>query len=294
MDASVIGDRVRSSMNELTSAERKAARILLSAYPIAGLETLASFAERANVSAPTVMRFVNKLGFEGYPSFQRALHDEIQERMSSPLTLYDRRPTGDAGGDEFLSSAHDAFASSLGTTFARLDGAQLDAAVQLLAEPRRTVHTTGGRFSQMLAYYLYAHLQQLRPGTSHIADGPTPRHDRLTDLGTNDVLAVFDYRRYQPDTIAFAAEAARQGTRILLFTDPWISPIADVADHLLISDVGAPSPYDSIVPATALVETVVVGLINELGDTAQERVRSVERTRERFGWHGHQGEHDER
>jgi DNA-binding MurR/RpiR family transcriptional regulator len=292
MEVGVIGHRVRGSMNDLTGAERRAARVLLDAYPIAGLETLASFADRADVSAPTVMRFVNKLGFSGYPAFQRALRDEIQERMSSPLTLYDRRPDESAGGDALLDSAHDSFAASLRSTFERLDGARIDAAVRLLAETRRNVHTTGGRFSQMLAYYLYAHLQQLRPNTAHIADGPTPRYDRLTDLGANDILVVFDYRRYQPDTVAFAEAAAEQGTRVLLFTDPWVSPIADAAEHVLISEVAAPSPYDSIVPATALVETVIVGLVNHLGDPAQQRIREVERTRERFGWPGEQGAND--
>jgi DNA-binding MurR/RpiR family transcriptional regulator len=290
VDDVVIGDRVRGSMNDLTSAERKVARVLLSAYPIAGLETLASFAGRADVSAPTVMRFVNKLGFSGYPTFQSALREEIQERMSSPLALFDRRPHDAPGGDALLTSAHETFASTLRSTFARLDGEEIDTAVRLLARRRRTVYTTGGRFSQMLAQYLYAHLQQLRPNVAHIADGLTPRHDRLIDLGVSEILVVFDYRRYQPDTIAFAEAAARQGTPILLFTDPWVSPIADVAEHVLISDVAAPSPYDSIVAATALVETVIVGLINELGEEAQDRIAAVERTREQFGWPQQQGE----
>jgi DNA-binding MurR/RpiR family transcriptional regulator len=289
MEGAVIGDRVRDAMNDLTAAERKAARVLLSAYPIAGLETLASFAARAEVSAPTVMRFVNKLGFPGYPSFQEALREEVQARMSSPLVLYDRRPDRAASGEALLDLVHEAFADGLRSTFSCLDGQDIDEAVRLLAETRRRIVTTGGRFSQILAYYLYAHLRQLRPNTSCIAEGPTPRHDHLIDLGSSHLLVVFDYRRYQPDTIAFAQAASRQGARILLFTDPWMSPIADVAKHVLISEVAAPSPFDSLTAATALLETVIVALLNELGDEARERIGRIERTRSRFGWPEQQG-----
>ena len=47
--------------------------MLLASYPIAGLESVARFAERAHVSPPTVTRFITKLGFRGYPEFQETL-----------------------------------------------------------------------------------------------------------------------------------------------------------------------------------------------------------------------------
>ena len=82
-------------MASLSPAERKLARVLLATYPTAGLESVAKFAERAAVSPPTVTRFVAKLGFRGYPEFQRVLRDEVQARLSSPLARYrDARPGG--------------------------------------------------------------------------------------------------------------------------------------------------------------------------------------------------------
>jgi len=40
-----VGELVRQHLNSLSPAERKLARVLLASYPIAGLESVARFAE---------------------------------------------------------------------------------------------------------------------------------------------------------------------------------------------------------------------------------------------------------
>lgn len=278
-----VGELVRRSMDRLTPAERRVAHVLLAAYPIAGLETVAELGERAQVSGPTVMRFVQKLGFDGYPEFQRSLREEIQARISSPLTLYEHRPAG-LEGSELLESSLRTFSRALDATFTAVPPSELAAVVDLLADTRRRVLMTGGRFSQVLAYYLFAHLHQLR-SRSRLLDGtPASRMDALIDVGRRDVLVVFDYRRYQRDTVELAYRAARQGATLVLFTDPWLSPIAEVARHILASSVEAPSPFDSLVPGMALVEAVVAGLVTKMGGSGRARMERLEELRTGFAW----------
>src|SRR5258706_12770560 len=79
-----VGELVRHHLAGLSPAERKLARVLLASYPIAGLESVARFAERAGVSPPTVTRFITKLGSRGYPEFQEVLPHKEQNRLPSP------------------------------------------------------------------------------------------------------------------------------------------------------------------------------------------------------------------
>ena len=95
---------------------------------------------------------------------------------------------------------------------------------------------------------------------------------------------AFDYRRYQNSTIEFARRAARRGATVVLFTDPWLSPISEVAKHVLTSTIVAPSPFDSLVPAMALVETVIAGVAVKIGDSARSRMVELERLREGTTW----------
>jgi DNA-binding MurR/RpiR family transcriptional regulator len=65
-----VAERLRLRRGELTQAERKVARILMADYPVGGLDPIAKLAAAAGVSAPTVVRLVAKLEFDGYPEFQ--------------------------------------------------------------------------------------------------------------------------------------------------------------------------------------------------------------------------------
>ena len=89
MEAEVtVAERLRLRLGELTHAERKVARALMADYPVGGLDPVAKLAAAAGVSAPTVVRLVAKLGFDGYAEFQQSLKSEVSVRLSSPLQMH--------------------------------------------------------------------------------------------------------------------------------------------------------------------------------------------------------------
>ncbi|MFE1930614.1 MurR/RpiR family transcriptional regulator [Streptomyces sp. NPDC059474] len=147
-----------------------------------------------------------------------------------------------------------------------------------ICDPAKRIACFGGRFSQLLAEYLDLHLPMLPPGT--IVHTPTPGRDAgfRVDVGRRDVCVVFDFRRYQEDTVELARHAHEQGAKIVLLTDPWLSPAAEFADVVLPARVEAPSPFDSIVAPVALVETLVAAVHARLGPAAEERMRAAEDT----------------
>ena len=83
-----LAERIRDASSQLAPAERRVARTVLAGYPMAGLETVATLAERAGTSPPTVLRLLSRLGFDGYPAFQRAIKAELAARLTSPVDLY--------------------------------------------------------------------------------------------------------------------------------------------------------------------------------------------------------------
>ena len=176
------------------------------------------------------------------------------------------------------------FHAELDNTFAGLSESEFYAVVDLLADPRYTIWCTGGRFSQVFAFYLFAHLNMMRAGCRHIVAAPTPGWDELIDADRRTVLVAFDYRRYQNSTIEFARRAAEMGCQIVLFTDPWLSPIANVARHVLTSTVHGASPFDTMLPGLAVTETVVAGLSVRLGAQAMPRITELEGLRAGTTW----------
>jgi DNA-binding MurR/RpiR family transcriptional regulator len=119
-----------------------------------------------------------------------------------------------------------------------------------------------------------------------LRNGVQSRPDQLLDVGPKTVLMVHDVRRYQADTVRLARRAKERGAAVILMTDPWESPIAEFADHVLIAEVSAPSPFDSMVPAVALAEALIAGVMRRMGREGIRRIREIETLRDGFEWQG--------
>ncbi|MGV9456592.1 MurR/RpiR family transcriptional regulator [Streptomyces sp. NPDC003635] len=285
MATGTLADDIRLKLGTLSPAERKVARVLLAAYPAAGFETVATIAERAAVSAPTVLRFVARLGFNGFPEFQAALRAELDQRNASPLTLYEgtEDTTGDDSAAGLMARSAKLFSTAVAQTLAETPPHDLERAVALLSDRKRRITLVGGRFTHLLAQYLGLHLMQLRDDVHVLSERDVERAAALTRFGRRDVLVVFDYRRYESDKMALAQLVQERGGKVVVFTDTWLSPTSGHAEVVLPSQVTTPSPYDSLVPTVAVIETVVAGLITSLGDEAHQHMQHTEDVARRIG-----------
>src|SRR3954471_2202768 len=90
-----VSARTNAALADLSRAERRVGRALLADYPSAGLASAARLAERAEVSPPTVLRFAQSLGYEGFTDLQVALRAELSARSSGPIT---RLPDASSAG----------------------------------------------------------------------------------------------------------------------------------------------------------------------------------------------------
>ena len=275
-----IAESIRRGMGECSPAERKVARVLLAAYPSAGFETVARLAERAGVSGPTVLRFVQRLGYRGFPDFQEALRRDLDERSASPLRIHQSRPRTADGPQSLRDRAATIVGGAVQRTFDELSTHDLDRAVELIAGASGSVVIAGGRYSSLLGRVLALHLEQLRPRVRMLPEAPSARAAMSEDLGRRDVLVLFDYRRYEEQTLRLARSARTRHAPVVLFTDTWLSPISSEADVVLSSETAAPSPFDALTPVMALIETVVAGCFDTLGDAAVDRMARADQAAE--------------
>ncbi|MEU3202402.1 MurR/RpiR family transcriptional regulator [Streptomyces cyaneofuscatus] len=192
------------------------------------------------------------------------------------LAADDGTREGDAPDAALLRHGSRLFADAVTATLAELPPHDFEHAVRLLSDRKRRITLAGGRFTHLLAQYLGLHLVQLRDDVRFLPDRDVERTAVLAALTRRDVLVVFDYRRYESDKTTLATLVQEKGGKVVLFTDTWLSPAAPHAEVVLPSRVTAPSPYDSLVPTLAVLETVVAGVITALGDDARSRMQHGE------------------
>lgn len=281
-DGLTVAELVRRKLDALTPSERKVARLLLTNYPVIGLDSLARFAEKVNVSHPTVLRFVSKLGYSGYPEFQEVLRNELEARLKSPLTKShsDVRLTSDKR--EFKDRYTEALCHNIRQSMDSISPTEFDSILALLGDPARQIFLLGGRFTDSVATHTYMHLRALRPQVHHVTGMPVSWSEYLLDMNKDCVVVVFDIRRYQQEVVTFAEESERRGARVILVTDQWLSPISRIAHHVLVAHIEAPSNWDSLTSINALIETFIAALSNMTWEHLEERISDLEDIRALF------------
>ncbi|MEU0494168.1 MurR/RpiR family transcriptional regulator [Mycobacterium sp. NPDC006124] len=278
MTEETVAARAGAALPSLSKAERRVGRALLADYPSAGLTSAARLAERAEVSPPTVLRFAQSLGYEGFTDLQVALRAELTAQSNGPITRLPSAPTADGPLDRLLQQGH-AQNARAEQTLAQLPAPAVEAAIALLADTTRPLYLHGGRFSHLLAEHLAAHLEQLRPGVRVLTDPDGRDLGSMIELTRRDVVVLFDYHRYQRSVAELAARVHRAGATVLLITDDLACPVAPDAEVVLAASSTVGTTYQSMTAGFLLTELLIPLVMDAVGEPARTRMALWEELR---------------
>lgn len=273
--AATVSDLITAGYDAMTRAEKQLANSLLDNYPVSGLGSITTVAEAARVSTPTVVRMVQKLGFKGFTEFQSRLHQELEETISNPITKHERMAPN-APGAHILNRFAEAVMANMRQSLGALDPQEFDAAARLIGDRKRSVYMAGGRITGAIAEYFFTHLQVIRPGVTRISSNASSWPHYVLNMSRGDVLILFDIRRYESQLEALARTAAEHGAEIVLFTDPWGSPIVKHARHSFRLNIEAPSAWDSSVVTLFVVEALIEAIQGSHWERTRERMAMLE------------------
>lgn len=270
-----IAEQLHEQFDNLTRAERQLAHSILENYPLSGLDSVNNMAESAAVSMPTVVRMSQKLGFNGVQEFRSALREELKARISAPTA----RPEiwlKSAPPDHVLNQYMEAQISNIEMSIDQIEYETFDEISKLLADGSHKIFTAGGRITRVLADYLYLHLQVIREHVVLVQPAFNAWPHALLDIEKDDVVVIFDVRRYENSLLKFAEMAHEVGGQIILFTDQWQSPISKYAKHCIRGHITAPAAWVSTASLLMLVEALIAATQEFNREQSQSRVSRLE------------------
>ncbi|MCD7928161.1 MAG: N-acetylmannosamine kinase, partial [Oscillospiraceae bacterium] len=74
---------IQENMPHFSKGQKLIANFILNSYDKAAFMTASKLGRTVNVSESTVVRFAAELGFDGYPSMQKALQEMIRNKLTS-------------------------------------------------------------------------------------------------------------------------------------------------------------------------------------------------------------------
>lgn len=273
----LIRHQIEAMSDELTPSERKLASALLSDYPFAGLETIQTLSAKTKVSAPSITRFVHKLGCQGYQEFQRRLIGELKDGQQSPIDL---RRSHQPPKDNFLRTFLERVAEAVASTSEGIAEQHFERICALLGDEKRAIYVIGGRFSDQIALHLSRHLRPIRPHVFHLPSDPDTWPEYILRMRSKDVFVIYDFRRYQ-GKLEYLAETAvaTRGVNVVVITDKWISPVAKHASEVLAIPIDIGTVWDTYSGAMALSEAIITRIGEQDWDKTKTRFEAWDAVR---------------
>lgn len=278
-----LSDRIRTVYPDLTASERRIAELVLASSGLMLGFTATEVAERAGVSAPTVTRFVAKLGIGGFREFRALAREEFAVDPGSPLDLLSRgRDETEGDLDRLVARTLTADSENLSRTYTGIGATDVRDVVAVLAGAERLAFV-GLRKNHALAAYAAALFSAVRPGVRALPEAPGMLPDGLLDVGPGDGVVMFTFRRPQRDHGPTARTVRRRGATLIVVGDLGHDPSGPQADHALVCHTGGVGVFDSMVAPMSLINLLFTATAIELGEGAERRLADLEETTTAMG-----------
>lgn len=260
---------LQSRAPTFSKGQRLIARYITESYDKAAFMTANRLGRTVGVSESTVVRFAVDLGFDGYPSMQKALQEMVRNRLTSVQRI--EVANDRLGGHDVVSMVIQSDMEKLRQTEEKLSREAFHAAVQAILGAKR-VYIVGARSTAMLAGFLGYYLNYMLNNVHVVtASGTGEMFEQIVGIRPEDVLIAFSFPRYSASTAKAADYCRSTGATVIAITDNPDSPLAQCADHLICAKSDMVSLVDSLVAPLSVVNALIV-------DIASRREKELHQT----------------
>lgn len=256
-------ERVRASLDRLHPAERRLAVFLLDFPGELAAYTAQELAGFAQVSAPTVSRFIKRLGYSSYEEARR----HVRTARQAGSALYMVRP-GDSAPEAFLQAHVQQAQANIDAMAATLQSSRIEALAEAIPAARR-VWLIGFRTSYAFVNYLYLQIYQVCPQASLVPLSGQTMAEHLAALQPGDLVIIIGMARRPKNFPAILQALRNSGAQIAYFSDEGEALQEDLGWHLRCSTAGPGPLYNHL--ALMLLLQILASRVVELSGTDQRR-----------------------
>ena len=263
---------LKSREASFSKGQRRIAQYILESYDKAAFMTANILGKTVGISESTVVRFAVELGYDGYPSMQKALQEMVVNRLTATQRI---EVTNDRiGGKNILSMVLQSDMEKLRQTGETVDKDAFEAAVNAVLGAER-VYIIGVRsaapLANFLGYYLNYMFQNVHVLTT---SGAGEMFEKIVGVNSKDAVIAFSFPRYSATTLKIAQYCRTTGATVIGVTDTKLSSLGQCSDHVLVAKSDMVSLVDSLVAPLSVVNALIVAIAakkeKELAKTFQE------------------------
>ena len=275
---------IESGMAGFSKGQKRIANYILQNYDKAAFMTASKLGTKVGVSESTVVRFASELGYDGYPSMQRALQEMIRSRLTSTQRI--QAADDQFGGQDVLTAVIQSDMDKLRMVSDEADRTEFSKAVDLILGARH-IYILGTRSSYFVAGYLNFYLHLLTGNVTLVQSNAAGEiFEQLLRIGPGDVMIAISFPRYSKVTMNTVKFAQDRGATIVAVTDNELSPVYQMADAALLAPSEMISFVDSMVAPLSLINALLIAVGRRMGTDVSRTFADLEDIWNRYGVFG--------
>jgi len=277
-------ERLRRNEGRFTTSDHKIADYLIHNYPQGLFETAMSVSKKLNLSVTTVTRFFPKIEFKNIRDAQELFRKQLEFLENSPLDRFHQQENKGGKGDNFFQQAWDQDIANIQKTFNGISQESVkDFITLLLSRQASTVYVIGERKMYALSYYYYIQLNAILPKVILLNTENSLIADTIISASANDILIVFDFRRYPSINLKLSNLFKKLGGTIVVIGDSPISPCTKLSDISFVVENQGTSIFDSYTAGFTLINSLMAVLIAQAPrESIRERYETLEQYYKHF------------
>ena len=259
----------------ISKGQKRIARYITDSYDKAAFMTANRLGKTVGVSESTVVRFAVDLGFDGYPSMQKAMREMVLNRLTSVQRI--EVANNRLGDQDVVSMVLHADMEKLRQTSETISREEFNTAVDAILKAKR-VYILGVRSVAPLANFLGHYLNYMFNNV-HVISGFSAGEmfEKIVSVNSEDVIIAFSFPRYSASTTKGARYCRSAGATVIGITDSKESPLGLCSDHILVAKSDMVSLVDSLVAPLSLVNALIVAIAAKREKELSQTFANLER-----------------
>ena len=249
---------IQNRMDGFSKGQKRIANYIAASYDKAAFMTASKLGKMVSVSESTVVRFAVDLGFDGYPSMQKALQEMVRNKLTSVQRI--EVANDRFGNHDVVSMVLQSDLESIRMTNEALNRAALERAVDAIVHAKN-IYIVGVRSSAAIALFMSFYFRNIFDNVKLINSSATSEMiEQMLHVSKGDVVIGISLPRYSARTVKMMEFARNSGAKVIVITDSDDAPAAKNADHTLVAKSDMVSVVDSLVAPMSLVNALIVSI----------------------------------
>jgi len=274
---------IEKNMGSFSKGQKLIAHFILENYDKAAFMTASRLGKTVQVSESTVVRFATQLGYDGYPSMQRAL----QEMIRGKLTSIQRIQASDTtfSGSDLMTNVLQRDMDKIRMAMDQTESSEFERVVDIVVSSRK-IYIVGFRSSSFLAGYLNFYFRLIFDNVVQVQSGAAGTFDQIFRVGPGDAVIGISFPRYSELAIKTIQFAKDRGASVVGVTDSELSPVCRMAESSLLVRNEMISFVDSLAAPMSMLNALILAVANKKGADISATFSELEHVWDRFGIFG--------